>query len=283
MARANWDTAEKLNSPASTPAADEQLAVDCLQLARLGLRSIDDPKMVASIRAIDTVLRTDTPSGPVWHRHTDDHYGEHADGTPFDGTGIGRGWPLLTGERGHAALLAGEDAGASSSAMSNMTGRAGLLPEQIWDSDAIATRGLYPGKPSGAAMPLVLAHAEFIKLALSVVAGVPVDRPTRTWARYQGRPPVLDYVLWLPSQPASELVVGQELRLLFPESCVVHWGTHGWGNTQDIATEDWGLGHVARLPTRTLAAGEVIDLTVLLAQGKRWQGTDYLITVIARL
>ncbi len=30
----------------------------------------------------------------------DDGYGEHADGRPFSKTGIGRGWPLLAGERG---------------------------------------------------------------------------------------------------------------------------------------------------------------------------------------
>jgi hypothetical protein len=36
-----------------------------------------------------------------------DGYGEHADGRPFDGTGIGRAWPLLTGERAHYELAAG--------------------------------------------------------------------------------------------------------------------------------------------------------------------------------
>jgi len=38
-----------------------------------------------------------------------DGYGEHADGHVYDGTGIGRGWPLLTGERGHYELAAGND------------------------------------------------------------------------------------------------------------------------------------------------------------------------------
>ena len=40
--------------------------------------------------------KTDTPSGPVWHRYNDDGYGEHDDGSAFDGTGRGRGWPLLS-------------------------------------------------------------------------------------------------------------------------------------------------------------------------------------------
>lgn len=170
-------------------AADEQLAMDCLQLARFGLRAVDDPHLAASIRAVDGLLRTDTPSGPVWHRYNGDGYGEHADGSPFDGTGRGRGWPLLTGERGHIAVLAGNGGQSYLQAMTQMAGKGGLLPEQVWDSAAIPARGLYPGKPSGSAMPLVWAHAEFIKLAASVAVGSPVDRPAHVFERYAGRPP----------------------------------------------------------------------------------------------
>ena len=123
-----------------------------------------------------------------------------------------------------------------------MAGKGGLLPEQVWDSAAIPERGLYPGQPSGSAMPLVWAHAEFIKLALSLAAGAPVDRPVRTWARYGGVRPQLDYVLWQPRQRVQHLIVGQELRLLLSEPALVHWGKNGWQNPMDVATEDWGLG-----------------------------------------
>ena len=58
-------------------------------------------------KVIDALLKVETPSGPTWHRYNDDGYGEHENGTPFDGTGIGRGWPLLTGERAHYELAAG--------------------------------------------------------------------------------------------------------------------------------------------------------------------------------
>ena len=44
---------------------------------------------------------------PAWYRYNGDGYGEHEDGTPFDGTGIGRPWPLLAGERAHYELAAG--------------------------------------------------------------------------------------------------------------------------------------------------------------------------------
>lgn len=262
------------------PAADEQLAIDCLALVRFGLRSADDPEMAASMRAIDALLRTDTPSGPVWHRYTGDGYGEHPDGAAFDGWGIGRGWPLLTGERGHAALLAGDDAVPYLEAMVKMAGAGGLLPEQVWDSAPIPERGLWPGRPSGSAMPLVWAHAEFVKLALSIVGGAPVDRPARTWARYGGVRPQPGFALWQLRQPVREIDAGQELRLLFAEPAQVHWGRNGWLERRDAMSEDWGLGHVLCLPTQELSAGEIINFTCYWPRRSEWQGEDFQVRVV---
>ncbi|MFI4889524.1 MAG: glycoside hydrolase family 15 protein [Steroidobacterales bacterium] len=261
------------------PAADEQLAVDCLQLARYGLRAADDPKMMASVRAIDALLKTETPNGPVWHRYNGDGYGEHPDGAPFDGWGKGRGWPLLTGERGHFALLAQQDVRPFVEAMTRMSGKGGLLPEQVWDSDPIAERGLYPGRPNGAAMPLVWAHAEFIKLALSCALGTPVDRPPRTAARYQGQRPRLDYALWRPRMRMRQMAAGQELRILLNEPAQVHWGTNGWRNPHDMPTEDLGLGHLVRVPTAALAAGETVNFTFYWPTLGTWEGEDFEITI----
>jgi glucoamylase len=261
------------------PAADEQLAIDCLQLARFGLRAADDAALSASVCAIDALLKTETPNGPVWHRYTGDGYGERPDGAAFDGWGVGRGWPLLTGERGHYALLAGMDARPYLVAMTRMTGAGGLLPEQVWDSAAIVERSLEPGRPSGSAMPLVWAHAEFIKLAMSVATGTPVDRPSTTWARYRGRRPQLDYVLWQPRQRVRTVLAGQELRILLAEPAQVHWGINGWNHRQDAATEDWGLGHVVRLPTASLAAGESVDFTFFWTGRAAWQGEDFRVQI----
>lgn len=263
-------------------AANEQLAMDCLQLARFGLRAASDSTMESSVRAIDRLLRTDTPNGPVWHRYNGDGYGEHPDGGSFDGWGIGRGWPLLTGERGHFSLLAGEDARSYLQTMTRMKGKGGLLPEQVWDSEAIPERGLYPGRPTGSAMPLVWAHAEFIKLALSIGAGAPVDRPARTWARYGGRRPQLDYALWQMQQRIKELIAGQELRFLLSESAQVHWGTKGWRNPADVTTEDWGLGHVARISTSGLAAGDSIDFTFYWHDRNVWQHENFRVNIVDR-
>jgi glucoamylase len=93
---------------ATGPAA-LMVSLDALAFVRFGLRAADDPRIVNTVKVIDATLRLNTPRGSVWHRYQGDSYGEHADGTPFDGRGIGRAWPLLTGERAHYELAAGRD------------------------------------------------------------------------------------------------------------------------------------------------------------------------------
>ena len=88
--------ADQANRPAC-----ELISPDALALVRFGLRAADDPRMVNTVKLIDALLKVDTPQGPAWRRYNGDGYGEHADGAPFDGAGLGRAWPLLTGERGH--------------------------------------------------------------------------------------------------------------------------------------------------------------------------------------
>ena len=259
--------------------ADEQLATDFLQLVRYGLRSAEDDKIRSSVLALDMLLKVDTPNGPVWHRYNGDGYGEHPDGSPFDGTGQGRGWPLLTGERGHYALLAGEDARPYLAAMAAMTGPGGLLPEQVWDAAAIPEFRLEPGKPSGSAMPLVWAHGEFIKLCLSLKNGKPVDAPPRTWSRYGGARPKLDYVLWRFRNRPQSLPEGRELRFFLDQPATLHWSVDGWQSAEDTATEDWGLGHVATLPTTGLKPGDTITFTFHWRDSGQRQGEEFQLQV----
>ncbi|MCB1005679.1 MAG: ATP-binding cassette domain-containing protein, partial [Acidimicrobiales bacterium] len=124
--------------------ASRIVSPDALALVRFGLRSADDPRILDTVRVIDALLKTDLPPGPSWHRYNDDGYGEHEDGRAFDGTGIGRCWPLLTGERAHYELAAGrpERAEALLATLEASAGDGGLLPEQSWDADDIPDREL---------------------------------------------------------------------------------------------------------------------------------------------
>jgi glucoamylase len=261
--------------------ADEQIGTDFLQLVRYGLRRADAPLIVDSLKVVDQLLKTDTPNGPVWHRYNGDGYGEHNDGSAFDGSGRGRGWPLLTGERGHYALLSGEDPLPYLQAMAAMTGPAGLIPEQVWDWEAIPEHHLEPGKPSGSAMPLVWAHGEFIKLCYSRALGYPVDRPVATWNRYQGKPPAISHHIWGPIFRPRHIRAGNRFTIALRAPARVHWGINGWQDVSDSDTRDTGLGvYIVDLPLAGLNAGETVQFTFCWLEQKTWEGQDYQVQVI---
>src|SRR5437773_6090685 len=139
-----------------------------LELVRYGIRDAHDPLIQDSLRVIDAVLKVDTPLGPCWRRYNFDGYGQREDGGPYQGWGKGRVWPLLTGERGHYELAAGRDVGRFITSMENFATSNGLLPEQVWDQPDLPAAHMYLGRPTGAAMPLMWAHAEYVKLLRSV-------------------------------------------------------------------------------------------------------------------
>jgi glucoamylase len=255
---------------------------DALALVRFGLRAPDDPRIVNTLKVVDGLLKLDTPSGPIWRRYNEDGYGEQADGAPFDGTGIGRVWPLLVGERGHYELAAGhhDEAERLLGSMAAFAGSGGMIPEQVWDGDDIPDAELFFGRPSGSAMPLVWAHAEYIKLKRSLREQRVMDMPPDPVARYlkgrQGTP----YTTWRFNIPTASMPAGQTLRIETRSPGVVHWSADGWQTTQDLETRDTGLSiHVADLPTKDLEPGAQVEFTFHWVQEGRWEGRNFAVHV----
>jgi len=234
-----------------------QIGVDFLQLVRYGLRTADTPLVRDTLKLVDAMLRKELPQGPCWYRYTEDGYGEHADGSAYDGSGRGRLWPLLTGERGHYELMRGADAVPYLQAMAAMSGEAGMLPEQVWDTDDIVERRLAIGRPTGSAMPLVWTHAEFIKLACSILEGRPVDRPEPLWARYHGYTPLAPVWYWSMQMPFSSMAASLRLGVYVSKPATIVWRTDNTAY-QQLDTHGPLLGvHVARLPPFPATAGQV--------------------------
>ena len=272
------------NRPPGDAAGPAALMVnlDALALVRFGLRAPDDPRVLNTIKVIDATLKVDTPRGPAWHRYQGDAYGEHANGQAFNGTGIGRAWPLLTGERAHFELAAGrvDVAERLAAAMETIAGNSGLLPEQIWDSADIPDRELFIGHPSGSAMPLVWAHAEYVKLRRSLFDGEVFDRPPQTVDRYLRKQTTSNLVTWRFNNKLREMSPGSTLRVETLAPSLVHWSVDGWRSVHDTHTRDTTLGvHVADLRTEELATGGRIDLTFYWPEDERWEGTDFLVCV----
>jgi len=264
--------------------ADEIVATDALALVRLGLRAAADPRIRNTVTVIDATLRSDLPCGPAWHRYTDDGYGEHADGAPFDGTGIGRVWPLLTGERGHYALALGAapEARALLASFEAMAGDGGLLPEQTWDTTDHPDRELFIGRPAGSAMPLVWAHAEYLKLVHSIADGRIFDMPPQSYERYVRARTGSTLRIWRFNQKLRAIARGSTLRVEVLAAARVRYSTDGWRSLQDQDTRPSGLGtYYAELPTPALPSGTLVTFTFYWPPADRWEGSDFTVLISA--
>lgn len=258
------------------------ISPDALALVRLGLRAAEDPRIVNTVKAIDALLKVETPAGPSWHRYNDDGYGEHEDGSPFDGTGTGRAWPLLTGERAHYALANGEGAEAKAllKAMEAFAGDGGLLPEQVWDSPDIPAKELFFGKPSGSAMPLVWAHAEYVKLIRSIEENKVFDTPPQTVSRYIKENHPTAYASWRFNHKIKSMKKGLKLRIEVLAPAVVHWTTDKWKDIHDTPTYDTGLGlYAADIDVSNMNEGENFLFTFYWRESQNWEGTDFSVSV----
>jgi glucoamylase len=257
------------------------ISPDSLALVRFGLRAPDDPRILNTIKVIDALLKVDLPQGPGWYRYNGDGYGEHQDGSPFDGTGIGRPWPLLAGERAHYELAAGRPqvAEALLRVMELSTGGGRLIPEQVWDADDIAQLELFRGKSSGSACPLVWAHSEYIKLRRSLRDGKIFDQPPQTVQRYQVERRKAVHFEWRFNNKCRTMPQGKKLMLVLPQPAFVHWTFDGWQTTQDTPTDDALGAYVAHLPSDQLAVGREIVFTFFWQKQQRWEGSNYTVAI----
>jgi glucoamylase len=259
------------------------ISPDSLALVRFGLRAHDDPRILNTLKAIDALLRVELPQGPCWYRYNGDGYGEHRDGSAYDGTGIGRPWPLLAGERAHYELAAGRPNEAESLLVvmeQSTAGQSRLLPEQVWDSADIPPLELFRGKPSGSACPLVWAHSEYVKLRRSLREGRVFDQPPQTVQRYLVEKPARQVFGWRVNNKCRTIPRGKTLRIVLLSPAVVHWSIDGWKSAQDTKTRDTGLGiHTLDLPTASLPVGGQAVFTFFWPDESRWAGTDYSVAV----
>jgi glucoamylase len=259
-----------------------RVSLDALAFVRYGLRAPDDPRVVSTLKVVDATLKVDTPRGPAWRRYQGDKYGEHADGRPFDGTGGGRAWPLLTGERAHYELAAGRTDVAHQLAqdMEALAGEDGLLPEQVWDSADIPDRRLFIGQASGSAKPLVWAHAEYVKLCRSLRDAAIFDQPPQTVRRYVVGKTTSPLFIWRFNDKVRAMPPNRILRLETLAPAVVHWSVDGWRTVHDRPTRDTTLGvHVADVQIRDLGIGDRVAFTFYWPESEGWEGIDYSVCV----
>ena len=247
---------------------------DFLHLVRMGIRAADDPIVRDSIMVIDRLLKRDLPQGPCWRRYNHDGYGQKANGGAFDGVGIGRAWPILTGERGHYELAAGRDPMPFIAAMEKFANEGGMISEQLWDAEDVG--GMRRGLPTGAAMPLCWSHAEYISLVRSAHDGVCFDRVEPAFQRYVAKPVTSRHEIWSFRHPLRRMPPGK-IRLILTADATVVWSANAWTSTNKTDASRVSALNLwfADLPTENFPKGSVIKFTFFWKQAQRWEGRNY--------
>jgi glucoamylase len=218
---------------------DQRSVVDAgfLELTRLGELPANDSDVTASLKVVDSILESQTPSGPGWHRYgvradgSTDGYGDcyqpgpttcSPSGAPsYNGVGSGHLWPLLDGERAEQELQTGNRAGAETLAatMDHMSWGIGLMPEQVWEdpdipaapygsNPATASIGFIDGEAAGSATPLIWAEGQYVRLIRDLQIGALTDQPVITKDRYLTSGPPTDVPVTISSLTSGATVTG---------------------------------------------------------------------------
>jgi glucoamylase len=261
--------------------ANEVVDGGFLELVRYGIREADDPLIADTLKVIDAVLKVDFPQGPSWRRYNHDGYGQRHDGTPYrEGWGQGRPWPLLTGERGHYELAAGRSAEPYIRAIEGFAHGAGLLPEQVWDGDDMPDKGLHKDAPAGSAMPLVWAHAEYVKLLRSATDGRVFDLIPEVAARYiENREERTPLEVWKFNRQVGAVRRGHTLRVQAPARFTLRWSPDGWNTSEEREATHTSLG-ISYVDFETGELPGPVTFTFHWLDAGKWEGRDYTVEIV---
>ncbi|PYJ27199.1 MAG: glucoamylase, partial [Verrucomicrobia bacterium] len=218
---------------------------------------------------------------PGWRRYNHDGYGQRDDGSAFDGTGVGRCWPILTGERGHYELAAGRDPKSFIETMENFSNEGGMITEQVWDGDDLPHARMKRGCPTGAAMPLCWSHAEYVSLVRSRHDGICFYRVEPAYQRYVVNPVESQYEIWSLRHPLRRMSRGKILRIILAAEATIVWLADNWPGTnqsQTIHQSELDLWF-ADFPTADLPDGSVFSFTFFWKRDQRWEDHSWQVDV----
>ena len=232
--------------------AREVIDAGFLELVRYGVRRADDPLIVDSLKVVDHVLKRDLPQGPGWIRYNWDGYGQREDGGAYEGWGRGRVWPLLTGERAHYELAAGNGVIPLIASYEKFATCGQMIAEQVWDEPDIPERNMQLGQPAGSAVPLVWAHAEYLKLLRSAFDGKVFDCIDPVYRRYcdaEGRKQRrMDLEIYSRRRPIQRMTAGRNLGILDEGMFEVVWSDDGWQTKHATPSREMGsAGYYAEI------------------------------------
>lgn len=218
---------------------DERAIVDTsfLELVRHGVKAGNNPYILASLPEIDSTIKQIIPGkGEAWFRYNHDGYGETATGADYTGAGIGRLWPIFTGERGHFAIANHHNADNYLATMRAFANHSYMIPEQVWDLNAPSD--YTPGTPTKSMTPLSWSMGEYITLLASNYHAKVMDMPEIVYRRYVAnayKPQEGRTVDYNPAnvKPGKALTIYYQGDLANANQVKLHWGYNNWQQVTD--------------------------------------------------
>ena len=282
--------------------AKDMVDAGFLELVRYGIRPANDPLIVDSVRVVDEVLSYNSaPPGSesriCFHRYNNDGYGQKSNGQGWknypgnSGDGVGGPWPLLAGERAHYEIALGGNPGLFLRSFESFATETGLFPEQVWrdgpqlvDLPDGSRLMLKPGGPTGAAVPLVWAHAEYVKLVHSLEKGRILDLIPEVEQRYITRlpAPTTQVEFWTFQRKDDPVTVrrGQLIRIPVDRPFQFRWSNDSWQTVHDLQSAPSVADQIQVVDFDTTPlAGPRIDFTFFWPTDVRWEGRNFAIFI----
>lgn len=269
------------NRPSDQPHRNgEIIDYSFLDLVRYGLRDPKDARITSSVAVADKYLKYEYPDGAAFYRFNGDGYGEKEDGSPFDGSGTGRLWPVMDGERALYEIMAGGNAELYKRSLENSANEGQLFPEQVWDREDVPDKRLFKWRGAGGATPLTWAHSEYIKALRTERDCKNSDIIDEVKARYIEDLTLLAMSIWNRNNPISIAKRGEYLRIASFGKANILWTGDNWNTKTEFPMTETGLGiSYIDFKPETFATGTSLKFTFYYTDTGKWEGKDYEIRV----
>jgi glucoamylase len=139
---------------------------------------------------------------------------------------------------------------------------------------------MYLGKPTGAAMPLMWAHSEYVRLLRSVRDGQVFDLVRPVADRYLHEPRARsDIQVWKVNRQMREIASGQTTRFIRSSRFMLRWTPNSWDSAFDVHSTATSIGlHYVDLEAQDGQSG-AIEFTFFWTDSGRWEDRNYSIRV----
>ena len=139
---------------------------------------------------------------------------------------------------------------------------------------------MYLGKPTGSAMPLMWAHAEYIKLLRSACDGHVVRPDSGSCETVSRRSPWAAIIrIWKFTRQARSVKRGYVLRIQAQATFRLRWSNDEWHTVKDTSSSGTTLGvEFADVP---IPEGQqaTIRFTFFWTAGNHWEGRDFMVSI----